>query len=232
MKKLFYFLIPLLIVGGLGFASAVGLVGDCGTGGPGTECHITDLGPVIKKALYFVLTIAILIVTIMIIMTGIKFMTGKDKAYELQEAKNRLFNVVIGIALITAAASITVYVAFLSNLGVKNEFLQIFKIFGEIPFNLVPHAYAQQLPNPTGVDNLYDFMLTIIRLVVRWFVYPVIVFSWFLTGFLFVKAQGNPSELQKAKSWLLWTFIGTLVVLMAQGFAFALRDTINQIFSS
>lgn len=234
MKKIAYIILPLIFINIIGFTFAAGLVGDCGGA---NACKISDLGPVIKRGLFYVLSVAILVVVVMIIITGIKFMTGRNKAAELDDAKRRLSYIIIGILLLSVTASISVYVFVLTSIGVKSEFLKIFQIFGNTSFNLIEHTYAaadasSKLPNPTGVTSVYDFMLMIIRLVVRWFVYPIIVFSWFISGFLFVRAQGSPERLNYAKTWLLWTLVGTLVVLMAEGFAFALRETITQIFSS
>lgn len=235
MKKIAYIILPLIFINVLGFAFGAGLVGDCGGA---KACEIKDLGPVIKRGLYFVLSSAMLVLVVMIIVTGVKFMTGRDKPAELEAAKMRLAYLVIGIGLLSVTASVSFYVFALSKIGVKSEFLKVFEIFGNSSYNLVEHSYAAEtavsdkLPNPTGVTSLYDFMLAVIRLVVRWFVYPIIIFSWFTSGFLFVRAQGSPERLNYAKNWLLWTLIGTLVILMAEGFAFALRETITQIFSS
>ncbi len=87
------------------------------------------------------------------------------------------------------------------------------------------------LPNPLSVNTITGFLILVVRLVIRWFVFPVIIFAWFFTGFKFVAAQGNPTKLNEARSYLWWTLIGTVIILLAQGFAYALRDTINQIFS-
>ena len=235
MKKLNYLFVSLFLFGSVGLVSAAGLVGSCGSGAIGTECHISDLGGVIKSGLFFMLGVSMLFLLAIIVYTGFRFIVAKDKPGELKDARDRLVRVVIGVALLTAVVSVSVYTVLLSDLGVKSQFLEIFKIFNKtssLPSYLFQHAYADQLPNPLNVETPYELLLKIITLLVRWFVYPLIVFYWFFTGFLFVKAQGNPGELQKAKGYLLWTFIGTVVVLMAQGFAFAIRDTVNQIFSS
>jgi hypothetical protein len=89
---------------------------------------------------------------------------------------------------------------------------------------------AALLPNALGVTDLYDFLLLLIRLFVRWFVFPALVFAWLYTGLQFVFAQGNPGKIKEARTWLLWVFIATFIIMLSEAFAFALRATINQIF--
>jgi NADH:ubiquinone oxidoreductase subunit 4 (subunit M) len=52
-----------------------------------------------------------------------------------------------------------------------------------------------------------------------------------VTGFKYVSAQGNPEKLTEAHKYLWYTLIGTVIIMLAQGFALALSGTISQIFS-
>ncbi len=83
--------------------------------------------------------------------------------------------------------------------------------------------------NMTGVCNLYDFILNILRLIMRFFIYPALVTIWVWTGFSFVFAQGNPEGLNKAKKWLMWGVVTTLVVFLLQAFLTAARGTVQNI---
>lgn len=83
--------------------------------------------------------------------------------------------------------------------------------------------------NMTGVCSLYDFMLAILRLIMRFFIYPALVTIWVWTGFAFVYAQGNPEGLNKAKKWLMWAFVTTLVIFLLQAFLTAARGTVQKI---
>ena len=58
---------------------------------------------------------------------------------------------------------------------------------------------------------------------------PVIVVMFLWTGFSFVKAQGNPEDLTKAKSSLLYTIIGAALVLGAKGLSLVIGATIAQL---
>jgi ABC-type uncharacterized transport system permease subunit len=45
------------------------------------------------------------------------------------------------------------------------------------------------------------------------------------TGFLFVKARGNPGEIAKARQALLWTIVGGLILLGAEALGQAIKST-------
>ena len=83
--------------------------------------------------------------------------------------------------------------------------------------------------NMLGVCSLYDFILSILRLVMRFFIYPALIVMWVWTGFSFVLAQGNPDGLNKAKKWFMWAVITSFVIFMLQSFLIAARGTVERI---
>lgn len=85
------------------------------------------------------------------------------------------------------------------------------------------------LPNPVGVTSLYDFILAALALVMRFFIYPALIFMWVWSGFLYVWAQGAPEKLAKAHKLVLWAFVSTLIVFVTQGFLSALRGSVQKI---
>ena len=229
------FLVSLCLTISLGFVYSAGLAGTCGDGD--TACKLTDLGPVIKGGLQFILMITGLVIILAIVRTGLSFANAGDKAQAWKEAKERLKRVVIGMILITIAVSVTGYITLLKLGGVGGDVINIIsKLFGISMVDVLPvtHAYAQtgQLANPIpGASNLYDFLLLILKLFIRWFVFPALVFSWVFTGFKYVSAQGNPEKLTEAHKYLWYTLIGTVIIMLAEGFATALSGTISQFFS-
>lgn len=86
-----------------------------------------------------------------------------------------------------------------------------------------------ELPNPLGVDSLYDFILAILNMVMKFFLYPALMGIWVYSGFLYVAAQGAPEKLKKAHNLLLWAVISTFIVFIAQGFLMAIKGTVNAI---
>lgn len=98
------------------------------------------------------------------------------------------------------------------------------------PTSAAPVTTASDL-NPTSVNSLYDFILNILRLVMRFFVFPALIAIWVWTGFSFVLAQGAPEALAKAKKLLLWATISTFIIFMIQAFMTAVRGTVQKVLS-
>lgn len=84
------------------------------------------------------------------------------------------------------------------------------------------------LVNPLGDDTstLNDLLAKILNVVVQ---IGVVVLTMMLVycGFLFVTAQGNPENLSKARSALIWTIIGGFLVLGASVIAEAVKSTVE-----
>jgi len=55
---------------------------------------------------------------------------------------------------------------------------------------------------------------------------PVIALAIIYCGFLFVKAQGKPAELTKAKDALVWTLVGAAILLGAWAIAKMISATV------
>ena len=87
---------------------------------------------------------------------------------------------------------------------------------------------GQLLPNFLSANSLYDFLLAVVRLFMR-FVYLALIVMWVWTGFAFVQAQGSPEGINKAKQWLWRAFVSTLVIFMLQTFLTALKGTVEKI---
>ena len=58
---------------------------------------------------------------------------------------------------------------------------------------------------------------------------PVIVICFIVTGLIFVTARGDPEKLKTAKMALLYTVIGTAIILGAWVLAQMIGDTLNAI---
>ncbi len=92
-----------------------------------------------------------------------------------------------------------------------------------------PANTATTLPNPVGVTSLYDFILSALALVMRFFIYPALIGMWVWSGFNYVLAQGAPEKLAKNHKLLMWAFISTLIVFVTQGFLTALRNSVQKV---
>lgn len=90
------------------------------------------------------------------------------------------------------------------------------------------HAQTITFTNPIKSDDIRDLVRKILDVVVE-FGAIVAVFFLIYAGFLFVKAQGNDSELQKAKSVFFWTIVGGMVVLGAHVLSRVIQSTVSSI---
>jgi hypothetical protein len=87
------------------------------------------------------------------------------------------------------------------------------------------------IENPLGDGStLPAFIQSLLGIIVRAGI-PLVVLALIYTGFRFVEARGNPEKITKAKHLLLYTLIGSAVVLGAWTIATILTNTINLIIS-
>lgn len=89
-------------------------------------------------------------------------------------------------------------------------------------------SFSGKLDNPISVGSFPEFIALLLKIAVQ-IGFPIAVLFIIYSGFLFVKAQGNETELTKAKKALTWTIIGTAVLLGASVISYAIQNTINQL---
>ena len=81
--------------------------------------------------------------------------------------------------------------------------------------------------NPiSGIKNIYALIYAILDFVAKAGSIVVIVMIIY-SGFLFVKAQGNESEISKAKETFFWSVIGAIILLGAKALALVVCNTAN-----
>ncbi len=89
-------------------------------------------------------------------------------------------------------------------------------------------AQGTGLVNPLRAGSLPELVAVILQAVVELgSIAIVLMLVW--SGFLFVKAQGNPGELETARKALFNTVIGGLLLLGASGIALILRSTVESL---
>ncbi|OGG40889.1 hypothetical protein A2118_00960 [Candidatus Kaiserbacteria bacterium GWA2_50_9] len=87
------------------------------------------------------------------------------------------------------------------------------------------------LINPLqGGGSLESFLMNILRFVIR-IGSIIVVLMYVYVGFKFVAAQGNESKITEAKTMLLWTTIGALVLIGAQVIAMGIQATVQALTS-
>jgi hypothetical protein len=85
------------------------------------------------------------------------------------------------------------------------------------------------LTNPLGsIDSLPKFMEAILGAIVTLGTI-VLTLAIIYVGFLFVKAQGNAEQISAARSALLWTVIGGLILLGAETVGLVIGNTVESL---
>jgi len=92
---------------------------------------------------------------------------------------------------------------------------------------------STKIENPLSseIDTIPKFIEAVLKIVLIVGV-PIVALAIIYTGFLFVKAQGKPEELTKAKQSLLFTLIGAALLLGAFVIANAVVSTVEDIKST
>lgn len=87
------------------------------------------------------------------------------------------------------------------------------------------------IQNPLGPgSNLGTFLENLIAIIVQAGI-PLVVLALVYSGFRFVLAQGNPEKLVEARKILLWTVVGTAILLGAWTIATIVSNTITAIIT-
>jgi hypothetical protein len=83
-----------------------------------------------------------------------------------------------------------------------------------------------QLCNPLKFDNITDFLIAIIDVLLI-FALPLIILAIMYAGFMFVTAQGDTSKVSKARAALTWAVVGGVIALSAKLIIEVLKGTID-----
>ncbi len=136
----------------------------------------------------------------------------------LAKYKQSIWKAVKAIAIVVLG--IPVLMAILAGVGLKKEILEIVNEFlsSNNNFNIFPTAFAETASSSGGYispfpgQKIVSAFLIIIKIAINYIVAPILVGFTIYSGYLFVKAQGNAAELQKAKSFLGRVVIWIIIV--------------------
>ncbi len=86
------------------------------------------------------------------------------------------------------------------------------------------------LDNPFSIgDDLFDLLKAVINDILLPIGGILVVLAFIYSGFLYVKAQGKPGDLEKAHNALLFTAVGAALLLGSWVIANVIKTTIEQI---
>ncbi len=84
------------------------------------------------------------------------------------------------------------------------------------------------LQNPIKFNTFSAFVDAVITAAVT-ILMPFVILAFVWSGFLFVKAQGKPEEIETAKKAIIWSVIGAFILLGSWGFAQIIGETVRSI---
>lgn len=84
-----------------------------------------------------------------------------------------------------------------------------------------------ELVNPLGTKDVKTFLMDILGIVTDTIGPVIVILMLVYVGFLFVTAQGNPTEISAAREMLLWTVVGALILLGAKAIALGIQATVD-----
>lgn len=95
-----------------------------------------------------------------------------------------------------------------------------------VVFAATPCDSTKQLCNPIKYDTFSQFVEAVTKVAVN-VLLPFVALAFIYTGFLFVKAQGKPTEITAAQTSLQYSVIGALILFGAWGFAKIIGTTVT-----
>ncbi len=93
-----------------------------------------------------------------------------------------------------------------------------------------PSTESSRISNPIKANSIQELLTSILKVIIAIGV-PISVFFIIYAGFKFVMAKGNPGKIDEARTFLLWTIVGIVVLLGAQLLATILEGTVKSLSS-
>ncbi len=116
------------------------------------------------------------------------------------------------------------------SLSIKKMRVYAYTLTITLSLVLAQYAFAActggTLCNPLKSTTVSGFLISVIEVLLI-FALPVVVFFIMYSGYLFVTAAGDTSQIEKARASLTWSIIGGVVVLGAQAIMTVVQNTVK-----
>lgn len=111
----------------------------------------------------------------------------------------------------------------------KNKLTKLVILTVALLISVKVKAQDAFISNPIGrANNIYELITVLLEFIVK-LGSVVVVFFVIYSGFLFVKAQGDPGKISEAKSTFTYTVIGGVILLGARVIASVIQNTASQL---
>lgn len=206
------------------------------------KCYPKDAVTLIKKIIQVCIYIAVIALFIMLIIGGLGYVYNGKSAQYLIKWKKYIKNSVIAILIIMIVFGLTIGI--LSALQMDSSVLDFLKqILAKLDSPIIQKAAAQAVPTSTvGTNGEYvnffprqtigSLILLVIKFLVNYIAAPALVLGAIWSGFLFVKAEGNPQKLVEAKKFAIRVVIGIVVAVSAGILVNTILKTLNEVSAS
>ena len=87
---------------------------------------------------------------------------------------------------------------------------------------------SPKFDNPLKAESFKALVVNLMEIIIQIGI-PIGVFFIIYAGFLLVTARGNEDKVKKGKQFLLWSVIGTAVLLGALVIASAIQGTVDEL---
>ena len=98
--------------------------------------------------------------------------------------------------------------------------------FAPTAFAQSPKAAPVELQNPLRITSLQELLVAILNIVIVLAI-PVIVFFIIYSGFLYVTAKGNASQIEQATRSLTYAIVGGVLIIGAVAIAEIVENLVS-----
>lgn len=203
------------------------------------QCHPDDAFTLLKTLIQVALYFIIIALFLMLITAGVGYVFNKNSPGYLNKMKKYISYAVVSLIIVIVAMGLVLGI--LAAIGFDSEVLSLLKkLFAGHDFSLFPRAFAQDIPSPssdgTGAyknffprETVGSLILKIIKVTTTYIIAPVLVVATIYAGFLFVKAQGKPEEINAAKKFATRLALFILITAAAATVVTVLLNTLNDV---
>lgn len=118
----------------------------------------------------------------------------------------------------------------ISGLGILTAVVSAYFLFPAYVFadKATPVSATPAFTNPLKdeYNTFSKFTAAVVKTAVN-VMLPFVVLAFVYSGFIFVKAQGKPKEIEEAQKAITWSIIGAFILFGAWGFAQIISETVS-----